>query len=1011
MSNVQAHVQSGALSDPLAANYVLVDNNSLVTAFQGPGNRVEILTFACSAASLSTLINPTTMELTSSTFVGSTNDRKHVAMAAGDFNGDGLQEVAIAYDEGGQVTLQVLRPEPGATNPPVPQVTLGAIGTSRIYVGTGSFGAAYAGSGRAIAPKPLLVVAWADPTNRTLILQLWDAENHAAPVRLAKTADLTLSEALLFDVAIDDINGDGLDEIVVTFQGAADPHNNNNDLYLSVFAVSTTTPQIPSIPSGQAGMKLVSTQSVDQLTSTQPQLSITTGYFVAGQNYDVALAWAGSDHQAHLALYHVDALGKPLSPKDSWVASDYPLDLHDVNNIVRVTAGDLDIDGLDEIVLGTQGAVNGSAGYLILRLFQVNNAGTLERKDTACFRGGGGTYDLLSIDLQLTVGSVQNTTQSLGIVNALIVAAVGLDRGLGGSSDKARLSVGFVSISQDLTFAGKVSGDGLRTLDGAVSFDGPQAQQLDITIGLGLADFQGTSTRVGAPTVFNLAGTNNPILVINAAPYECTWQSGQGTANNSVASGILPESVSNTNNTIQTTSISYQHLADFAGSDQLSESLGFNGMAKLSDSVTNTYGHGFTQTLQNQAAHNMTTTFVVNQDDGLVIHQLKYTVWEYPVYNAPGDSPAGHLLVVFPGSDVTEKAFGGTDFDSHFAPGHQVGRILSYPITKQDIPEIGSVISELTAAEVGTIQVTCTVGLSTSSGDEKQTSDSSSTSVTTGIDFSDTEVVDLAEFELGSLSTSIDISASTTGTYTKSSMNTQQVSVTSDLSFTAEYPKYPDNNMSFTVQPLLYWSTLGYMVLDWLVSDPIAIDGIGGTGQYWLDNYGTAKLTFRQPFNAIPLVATDPPASFYPNGQGWDGFTRSITFVEQGGDVRANALISNYGLVAATNVAYTFQLETFSADGTGTLQPLGAPGTSITRIAPRASVAVESDPLPKAALTQLHATKGLRVHCWVQPGPVAPEGIQTWAAHGWAIYPSYLNPINEVSDQTTSPPPSPPASS
>lgn len=929
---------SSPTTDPFDGNYTLIQQDDVLIAFQVKGNQARVLGFEAVAdrSELNALQQQAALDL------GSHQPGKHLALVTADFDGDHQDEVACAYNDAGTLTLVVARyqedaPEAaGRFEQAGPAIALGAMGSGRVRAVTGRFT-----SGASVAP--LCAIAWPDPSGQ-LQLRIWDC--HAAtggkitPTCVGAWDGKSLFAESVpkaptfvggqFDMAAGDVDGDGVDEVLLFWQSKT--ATSGKDLFLTALKLRPAASGNPV-----AVLAPVAAVAIGTL-GARAELSLAAGRFrqeVA--RHDVALAWGYTPPGdapalgAALALYTYDRSAGGLTctsrfqdqGKQSGFGNGSYHPLVDWP-IIRVAAGDLNLDRTDELVLGysatriintapkspdtsgsdatasnaggeadgSNGDDDGAAsppfpvsfndkpgtygGVLLLRVFQVDQGGTLQLKSTGTAGGDwtpGNAFDLVSVDLQLAIGAVrgkiaQGSKVIGGIPNAIIVAALGADVNMRPLAGYSHLSVGYIPVTPDLHLPPQYT-TGIGRLLGEADDETAQGWQLDITLGLALGNFTGKRLRLGKPKYIPVEEVVGVIAVINAPPL----QSGLNYENSS--------DVSFNDEQQQQTSLQVTVTSTAMLSSSLEgrlNALGFDfhtGKTHMQTDGKITIDHSTYQIQQGLSAS-------VAYDDVVIYSAVQYDVWEYPVYTDGGDTAEGHMLLIWPRGAPGKVIRDGKADDSFYAPRHELGNVLSYSPDPPEDFEDGNRLNEPLTASVATVAFAQKVDYSllTSKGriieSKQETSFSKGGGVSQHLNLPGNPSLSIA----GSLTDTYDDgkSSNTDIGFQKQTAINIQISITKNV------------NKGYNVEPYVYWSNRGgYLVVDYAVTLPEDEE------TFWYSNYTRPHPTFCLPRATPPDL--EPVVPSVQNQR-----SPSITFadLEDGQGVQITAEVWNYSLVDVT---------------------------------------------------------------------------------------------------------------
>jgi hypothetical protein len=862
VADLNRRVAAPAAVDPLSGNYTLVQIDDVVVAYPGLTGAVTGRAFVPQQQADHTFTLAPGNQVQWPGPDGVVPDRP-VAAVAGPFGEAGRDTAALAYltptGAGSSLSLAVLAydDQSGALTVRTQVVLEATVPVGRVRVCRGHFDG---------VPVARLALAHAAPGG-SLALAVYDLSG-ARPVRLACDRDVALAPGGQFDVAAGDFNGDGADELAVLWSGPADP--NGHALFLRLYKL-------------EPGRLSPLTTATVATAAAGAWVSIDAGPLLPGRpsRDQIAVAWAGPAAAAYFGVWELGPGPAPatLTPlfDPFFDGARYPL----TNlGIVKVAVGDLDNDGVDEIVLGTQSAVGQTPDVLVLRAFRLDTSGryTLTSTGMANVKGDKpGTItagaSFVATDLDLKIGTLDG-----GVASALVVAAAGT-----GSLAQALEGIGVLTVGLVQTAPGPDFPPSMRSavgvLPGAWSAPCARAADLDVTAALALGDYSGRSVYVGPPRYTPVQGVNGLIAVINYPPVD-TFQD----------AGFNGFSVNFSQHDQKTTSLNLSTNSSWSKSDSLTLNAAL--AASIDVSMTRTYGEDFSKSTDDVKVVSTGLNVLALSDDMLLLSVTDYDVWEYPVYDAPGGPPRGHLLVIFPhppGKLVTETLA----YNSYYIPRHQVGRLLSYEIgDPPDYP--GDDAAIYAGNDFSVLQNQSFATVSWSGTHSKTASQSSKTSLSVRKSFNFSRTFDF----LGGLT--LGIAGDFQGTYTTDRTSTQQVTFDDSTSITVNIGSVNDPEYQYVITPLVYWSTQGgHLKLDYRVALV--------PGSYW-------DAVAREP---APRFCLPWETGKDPNLQ---ALTRCIGFTpNDNGGVRVLANVRNFSQVTATGVSADFFLD--RADG----EHLGGP--------------------------------------------------------------------------------------
>jgi hypothetical protein len=850
-------------ADPLLGNYVLVQQQDIILNFQGLDDQYAMMAFT--AANDSNNANATTLTQTGSLLQGDQLPGKHLAVTTGDFDGDGIDEIASIYKDGDTLSLVLARNADPAQTPQSLSIfytetigsSLATIGPGQVRIVSGHF------SG---AAKSDIAIVW-PRTDGKLAVTIWSLEATTTGSRqpvlfpVVVAAPIALASGGSFDVAVGSFEDSNASALAIAWTGAADKLGNT--LFLSICSLDSKTGPSPS---------LVLTPALGIGTlGASGDCCIAAGPFISGSDSEqIAVGWANADGHAALQMCEANGTNAPQAKGAVYVDTANPLT---DSMLVRLAAGDLDLDGADEIVFASVGQKDGYQAAVILRVFKADNTLTLALESIGAT--GVTNQAMAAIDLRLAIGEVGNGGNGAsGGFFGLIVATLGNAGPFQALQGLARLYLGLVSITPALHLSSNLVNNVSPPDVALLTFDSAHDPALDLTLSMALGDFSGHSLRVGPPSSYRFDDVTNVLAIINAPPLQAGVN----------FDGTCQLTFTDINANL--TSIGVTASADWITSNTLNANLDIAGLAQLNGSLTKTYGDNFSKTDDMTKGLTLTTTYTLYADDMLMLAGTAYSVWEYPVYNDATGTAKGHLLVAVPDLGGLETLTPwGTDTSLDYAPDHVNGNLLSYSQQPPADYVDGGAINNVKSSEidVGDGLVNMVIDWQQQHTLSQQSTSQVSTSISGGVSFSKT-----FNFLAGS---GIGISAHFNDTYTQSTLNNYTMTYSESTSIAINYG-WLDPSLEYTVHPYIYYSSAGgFLVVDYAV-DPL--QPAHAPLNYWGNHFSTPSATF----NMAWATSSDADLQQY---------TRSIRFTPQSdGTVLVTARVANYSLVPTYGVVVTF---------------------------------------------------------------------------------------------------------
>jgi hypothetical protein len=844
-------------ADPLLGNYVLVQQQDIILNFQGFGDQTAMLAFT-TAAGGGPSANATTLVQTGNLLQGDGLPGKHLAVTTGDFDGDGLDEIASIYRDGDQLSLVLAKNEDPAQTPQSLSIfytevigsSLAKLGPGNVRIVAGHFSGASKASIAILWPRTdgqLSVTFWS-------LDKTWDHQWLLLPDVIA--APIALASGGSFDVAVGSFDETNAASLAIAWTGAAD--RAGNTLFLSICSLD---------PKTQSSLITTPALGIGTLGASG-DCCIAAGPFISGSvSEQIAVGWANADGHAALQMCVANGTNAPQAKGAVYVDTGNPLT---DSMVVRLAAGDLDLDGSDEIVFASVGQKGGYQAAVILRVFKADDTLTLAL--TSIGATGVKNQAMAAVDLRLAIGEIGNGAS--GGFLGLIIAALGAAGPFEPLQGLARLYLGLVNITPALLLPEPLVNTVSPPNIALLTFDSAQDPTLDLTLSMALGDFSGQSIRVGPPASYRFTDVTNILAIINAPPLQAGVNFDGGSQ--------LTFNDSNS----QLTSVGVTASADWVTSNTLSANLDIAGLAQLNGSLSTTYGNNFSKTDDMSKGMTLTRTGTLWQDDWVILAGTTFSVWEYPVYNDATGTAQGHLLIAVPdlGGLQTIPNW-GTNTALDYAPDHVIGNLLSYSQQAPADYVVGGAINNVGSSTtgVGTGGSNTVIDWQRQRTVSQQITSHVSTSISEGASFSKT-----FNFLAGS---GIGISAHFNDTYTTTTMNNYSMMYTESTSISLQYNPI-DVSQDYTVCPYIYFSSEGgFLVVDYAVDSLLPPAGLSN---YWTDKFSQPSATF----NMAWANSSETDLQEY---------TRSIRFTPQSdGTVLITARVANYSLVPTYGVLVTF---------------------------------------------------------------------------------------------------------
>jgi len=431
---------------------------------------------------------------------------------------------------------------------------------------------------------------------------------------------------------------------------------------------------------------------------------------------------------------------------------------------------------------------------------------------------------------------------------------------------------------------------------------------------LATGDFTGESIRVGPPsyrvqeemitpvTLLNVPPRHHDIILpsVSATEYELIeWYEPGGDNSSAEYSTVLGG----------------QEESYMSSEREWSLSTGFEfgagaGGHKVTTSLENTYGEGFSNSSGEINTVSFSDTITAEDSDVVVYNATSYAVYEYPVYGAPGGTgdpetivvawpladPASSLLDTNPPWTRGWPAANACD-ENFYAPNHQVGNIWSYGHLNQAAGGLEDFDRSIVTVPSGTGR---TFTFNMTGLVEGTRTSSSRNQVSAGVEYSYEN-----ELSIPLIGKAYEVSfrAYANGTYGQESISTFK---TQHSESTEVAVNLATLGPAYDTKSWLYWADAGYLVVDYQ-TEP-------GTGGDW-SKYWAPDPAFILPWYGFPNEDGEFPSSGpdVPTcGMDRQLFSHDVViepqYVDVGDLVTISATVRNFSHNPVSNVVVRFCL-------------------------------------------------------------------------------------------------------
>jgi hypothetical protein len=837
-----------------------------------------------------------------------TNGDRPLDMIVGDFNGDNVDDIVAAW-EGPNRTIAMV----------VPAINKGSLDWSNSNFMTVS-GAILLENPPASAVKRQLVLAsgffdddvqeefllayWAE--DGTVQLRVFDTNGTLSPQQISSATTVTLpttggsmtTRSGQFDVTTGDLDGDGGDEIIVIAGLDLDCSQSQGcwQVAIRVYDFDATTRQITELPIPADQSKLW--EKTDNSSRWIGRLTVRTGDLENDGIDEIVVGFERSYNTAPDGEWFIRTLKMTpaLNGFDAAVGEEERIDQTNGSNGYPLSIAIGDMDSN-----GDQEIV-----YAGRRLFVFDADSALQLNPIAGgslgTMPGGDSHRMivladLDADNDIANGSAAWSPEIVAIINQ----DFSNDGGIGVDGRFHYAVWGFTPGQFNLELRAELN-DEESDLSGV--------RPLAMVAG----NFGGNGLRVGSPQRYTRTDIVEPLVILNAPPTHFdvlgseSFDITECYNDNSCFFSATYET-----ETQQTISMETQFNRDWSVGVRVDGGFTIPIIdVGVKVHLETKYGEGFSKRKGSRETLTVSQSIDAIADDWIYAVIVDYDIWEYPLlYN--GDLE-GYIAVVVPKS--RERAwFDSKSFSAFtYIPSHEVGNILSYPEISS--PEQNSALDVAVRWNTGdriTLNNNSSATWTLTSENETETSTENSDfkSIGGSVDFN-------IPFKfIPDVGIDGDYSESNVSTYTS------RVTDRKGLSVHFEAIDLSVGNTRYAVTPYAYWAKNGALVLDYAVKPELPPNPID-PATWWSTNYGQKPdPTFILPWR------NDPEKGLGLAEEAQRYRTRDIIFAPTepkiGDLVTIKARIQNYSLLPTNGpVKVQFYLGDPDAGGTRLVSSSGA---------------------------------------------------------------------------------------
>ncbi len=544
-------------------------------------------------------------------------------------------------------------------------------------------------------------------------------------------------------------------------------------------------------------------------------------------------------------------------------------------------------------------------------------------------------------------------------------------------------------------------------------------------------DLNADGVHLGTPSKMTAHNIVQPLVILNAPPIHYDIFNGTPYDIDNCFSGNGCDFTSMYENaTDSSMEVSTQVSADWGISNSLSEGLSVGGgvqdlysvSASVKGTMDRTYGGEFSKVNGASKTYRVTVTSDAIGDDRIYATISDYYIFEYPTYVK--GKLVGHVAVVLPkftGLNGLKNTWfsGKSELARTYLANHEVGNILSYPDSVA-LPAGSTLFGNGGFASGGGADTWELSGSATQDWSLMFSSDKISERTRSSYQTLSRSITTNFSESIGGAS--VDLEASMSGTYGSNQISTQTTTVHQESGLQVHFGTINQSILgtkTYTVSPYVYWDKVGALVLNYAVHP----DQSGGVPSWWAKMYGgKPDLTFNLPWfydQQKGIGSTDPQVQKEES--------RDIIFdpvnPQPGEVVSIYARVDNYSLKdMTTGTIIKFYYGDPQNGGTQITNQDGADSVAVPAIKARGHAIVElanwKVPLnlnnesklyavvdPKNTIAEIHEDNNI---AWNLINPNAPtstaiegQGNPTFPAH-ISLEQNYPNPFNPTTTITYS---------
>ncbi len=871
--------------------------------------------------------------------------------ATGDLNADGQDNIVAAW-EGPDHTITLMVPQIDTTNLQRTGAWYGSVqdyGVPKMFFDSTKFADNHLQSIIRVATgqfdndasREFVVAYWADigdSTGGPVQLVFYKMVNGTpSPTDSIQVGDIRplqtkypgiLSQTNLFDIAVGDFDGDGVDEVAVIDVEPGPSNSSKSSFGWNLMAHivrknSSTDRWSAFINSGQP----LDSEPYN-FNYTVARLALAAGDFNGDGRDNLAYAYETRDvssgaYYIGLQPLNIDLTGSDITTPGGNKSSPLISGSSGWGYIVSLSSGDYNYDGIDELVFRAKGDV---------RIYGFNN-NTISNNNLK----------------QYAVAFVGNHQQEDSSRSAVLT-----DSDLPYSDS---LKTDIMTYSWETYY--ELHDYQAQPGQSYTSFSSPTASvtdQMSPTYAhwaMVAGDLNADAVHLGAPKRMTVHNIVQPLVILNAPPIHYDVINGTSYDVNGCFSGSPCDFKSTyVNATDNTMEVSTEVNADWGVSQSISASvsaggsgvlkkLPFSVSASITGTLDRTYGGGFSKVQGSSSTYKVTVTSDAIADDRIYATVSDYDILEYPTYSK--GQLGGHIAVVLPkftGLESLQNTWfaGKSERARTYLSNHEAGNILSYQETAT-LPDSAVLFGKGGFASGGGADTWELSG--SSSQDWELMFSSTEISERTRSSYQTLDRSVSADLSVSYGVVDVDLEGSMSDSYDNDQISTHKTTVHQESGLKVHFGTIDASILgtkTYTVSPYVYWNKAGALVLDYAVQP----DQSTGVPSWWTQQYGSKPdLTFNLPWfydQEKGIGSTDPQVQKEE--------TRDIIFnpvnPEPGEVVSVYAKVDNYSLTdMSTGSAIKFYYGDPRNGGTLITNENGVSSVNVPALQARKSAVIE----------------------------------------------------------------------